>query len=481
MTGKAVNNEVLWTAEAATQATGGRTNSAWTATGISIDSRQVNEGDLFVALLGPNFDGHKFVSQALKAGASAALVESRPEDVSPTAPLLIVENAEKALTGLGVAARERAKAKIVGVTGSVGKTGVKEVLRFVLSGMGRCAATEGNLNNHLGLPLSLARMAAETDFGVFEMGMNHPGELIPLSQISHPHVAIITTVEAVHVGNFESEEAIADAKAEIFSGMDKAGTAILNRDNRHFDRLNEAARNAGVGKTLSFGASDQADVRLLKTTADAEGSNIIASIAGKELSYRISLPGSHWAINSLAVLAAVSALNLDIEKAATMLAQTQPVKGRGERHIIDVPGGSSFILIDESYNASPASMRAALEVLGTTEPQEGGRRIAVLGDMLELGAAYADYHAELARPLEAAGTDLVFTAGRGMAHLRDALPPTMRGGHESTSERLIPMVLTHLRAGDVVMVKGSAGSRMGSVVEALKSIETAPSLAVSGG
>jgi len=481
MTGKAVNNEVLWTAEAAAQATGGRTNSAWTVTGVSIDSRQVNEGDLFVALRGPNFDGHKFVAQALKTGASAAMVETRPEDVPPAAPLLIVENAEKALTALGLAARKRTQAKIIGVTGSVGKTGVKETLRFVLSSMGRCTATEGNLNNHLGLPLSLARMAAETDFGVFEMGMNHPGELIPLSEISQPHVAIITTVEAVHAGNFESEEAIADAKAEIFSGMDEAGTAILNRDNRHFDRLSAAANKAGIGKIISFGASDKADVRLIQATADAEGSDITASIAGKEISYRISLPGSHWAINSLAVLAAVSALNLDIEKAAAMLADTQPVKGRGERHVVALPDGETFTLIDESYNASPASMRAAFEVLGATQPQEGGRRIAVLGDMLELGAAYADYHAELARPLEAAGTDLVFTAGRGMAHLRDALAPTMRGGHESTSDRLIPMVLTHLRAGDIVMIKGSAGSRMGLIVEALKSMETAPGLAVNGG
>jgi len=481
MTAQAENKRVLWTADAAAQATGGRTNSAWTVSGVSIDSRSVGKGDLFVALRGPNFDGHKFVAGALKQGAGAALVDHVPEGVEAGAPLLIVENTEKALAALGAASRQRSDAKIIGVTGSVGKTGVKEVLRLVLSKMGSCAATEGNLNNHLGLPLSLARMDAETDFGVYEMGMNHPGELVPLSKASQPHVAIITTVEAVHAGNFESEEAIADAKAEIFTGMDQGGIAVLNKDNRHFERLKQAAEKAGLGKIISFGSDADADVRLTTSKSDADGSDVTASILGKDVTYRIALPGSHWVTNSLAILGAIAALDLDVEQAAKSLIEASPVKGRGERHTIKFLSGESITLIDESYNASPASMRAAIETLASVEPGKGGRRIAVLGDMLELGDEYPEHHAALVHPLEDAEIDLVFTVGRGMSHLRDALSPAMRGGYALSSDMLSTQLFSRLKHGDVVMVKGSAGSRMGLIVETLKSKEAAPLLAASGG
>ena len=473
------NTLALWTAEAAAKATGGRTNSAWTVSGVSIDSRSVAKGDLFVALRGPNFDGHKFVVTALEKGASAALVDHVPEGVAANAPLLIVENTEKALSTLGGAARARTNAKIVGVTGSVGKTGVKEVLRLVLGRMGACAATEGNLNNHLGLPLSLARMSAETDFGVFEMGMNHPGELAPLSKISRPHVAIITTVEAVHAGNFKSEEAIAEAKAEIFDGMDAKGVAVLNKDNRHFERLCKAAQKAGIGRIVSFGKD--ADVQALTSKTDADGSDVTASVLGKEISYRVSLPGRHWVSNSLAILATVAALGLDLEQAAATLAEASPVKGRGERHTIELFSGDTITLIDESYNASPASMRAAIGTLANIEPAAGGRRIAVLGDMLELGSEYPEYHAALVNPLEEAGIDLVFTVGRGMSHLRDALSPAMRGGYAATSALLVAQLAPRIKSGDVVMVKGSAGSHMSVVVEALKSKQPAPFMAMRRG
>jgi len=481
MTKKAEHTKVLWTAETASQATGGRTDSAWTVSGVSIDSRNVAKGDLFIALRGPNFDGHKFVAQALENGASAALVDHVPDGLDQGAPLLVTANTEKALFDLGAAARNRTSAKIIGVTGSVGKTGVKEVLRSVLSQLGACSATEGNLNNHLGLPLSLARMAQDTDFGVFEMGMNHLGELTPLSRACRPDVAVITTVEAVHAGNFDSEEAIADAKAEIFAGMEKNSVAVLNADNRHFDRLRKAAKTAGIGKVIAFGSSDEADITVVSSETDADGSNVTAAINGKTVSYRIALPGTHWVVNSLAVLGVVAALNLDVAAAARSLSQVSPLKGRGERFEIALPDGGSFTLLDDSYNASPASMRAAFETLSRIEPGQGGHRIAILGDMLELGPASAEHHAGLATPLEEAKIHMVLTVGRAMAHLRDALTPAMRGGHESAADAMVPLAINRIRKGDVVLVKGSAGSRMGVIVEALKTIETAPRVAANGG
>lgn len=457
---------VLWTAAETMAATGGRTNGEWAATGVSIDSRALQAGDLFVAIKGPNFDGHAFVADAIKGGAAAAMVSRRPPEVSEKAPLLVVDDTLEALRRLGAAARQRTRARIVAVTGSVGKTGTKEALRTVLGRQYAVFATAGNLNNHWGLPLSLARLPLDAEIGIFEMGMNHAGEISPLSRLARPHVAIITTVESVHREFFDSDEAIADAKAEIFDGIEADGVAVLNRDNRFFSRLASAAEAAGVSRIVSFGADAGAEVRLTEATIEADGSRLKVTVGGEMLRLRVGAPGRHWVINSLGVLAAVWAAGGDVKNAAASLAIVELPKGRGQRHRVAIAGGA-FELIDESYNASPVSMCAAFEVLGVAQPAAGGRRIAVLGDMLELGPESEDLHAALAAPLRRNGIDLVFTAGPHMGRLWEALPAAMRGGHAADAEALMPLVRGAVGAGDVVMVKGSAGSRTGPIVQAL--------------
>lgn len=460
----------LWTSMEAAQATGGRSSTVWRAGGVSIDSRSVVPGDLFVALQGPTFDGHVFVADALARGAVAAVVSRPPPGVPGTAPLLTVDETFVALRALGARARGRGLARVCAVTGSVGKTGVKEALRTVLARQGATAANEGNLNNQWGLPLSLARMPAATAYGVFEMGMNHPGELQPLSSLARPHVAVITTIEAVHKAHFASVEDIADAKAEIFTGVEPGGSAILNRDNPQHDRLWAAARRRGIQRIIGFGRNRDAEARLLDATIEADGSRVRADVLGNVLDYRIAAPGSHWVLNSLCVLAAAAALGADVGRAAADLAHVGVPKGRGQRATVRLPRGS-FELIDDSYNASPVAMAAAFEVLGRIAPGPGGRRIAVLGDMLELGDETPALHARLAQPLQANGIDLVFTAGANMAHLAEALPIAMCAGHADDAAHLAPLVTKAVRPGDVVTVKGSAGSRMGTVVRALKALE----------
>ncbi len=463
---------VIWTSDEAAHATAGQSRAPWSATGVSIDTRTLLPGDLFVALQGPNFDGHDYVMEAFARGAAAAVVAKSPPDLAAGAPVLFVDDTEAALRALARHARSRTAARICAITGSVGKTGVKEALRKVLSAQGPTAASEGNLNNHWGLPLSLARTARDTAYGVFEIGMNHAGELTPLSRLARPRVAVVTTVEAVHKAHFASLEAIADAKAEIFVGVEPGGTAVLNLDNSSYSRLRAAAENAGVGTLVSFGRDERADVRLIDAVMESAGSRIKASVHGAEMVYRIGAPGSHWVVNSLCVLAAAAALGADIPRAAAALSGFSVPAGRGQRTTVQVPGGS-FELIDESYNASPVAMIAAFEVLGRTEPGRGGRRIAVLGDMLELGDDAEALHAGLARPLAGNAIDLVFTAGPAMAQLAEALPPAMRGGHCGDSARLASIVAAATNAGDVVMVKGSAGSRMGVIVRALRAREQA--------
>jgi UDP-N-acetylmuramoyl-tripeptide--D-alanyl-D-alanine ligase len=459
----------LWTAPEAEAATGGRTTRAWSAGGVSIDSRTVKPGELFVALQGPNFDGHDFIAGALKAGAAAAVAARRPAKLPSDASLLLVSDTMAALEALGQAARRRTDAAFLAITGSVGKTGTKEMLRLALASAGATYASTGNLNNQWGVPLSLANMPRETAFGVFELGMNHAGEIGPLSRQVRPAIAIITTVEPAHLEFFPSVEAIADAKAEIFEGMDKDGVAILNRDNAHFDRLADAARHQGIGRIVGFGRHAEGEARLLDCTADAAGSRVSASILGERIDYRLAIPGQHWAINSLAALAAARLAGAKLAAAAAALANLAPLKGRGQRVRIHMPGGA-FELIDESYNASPAAMRAAFAVLGQVRPGAGGRRIAVLGDMRELGAEAPQLHAALAGDLQAAGVDLVFTAGPLMAALDKALPTKRRGAHAADSGAVIPAVLAAVRPGDVVLVKGSLGSRMAPVVDALKAL-----------
>jgi UDP-N-acetylmuramoyl-tripeptide--D-alanyl-D-alanine ligase len=469
----------LWTAAQAAAATGGRNSAEWTATGVSIDSRRLAPGALFVALQGPNFDGHDFIAKAFEMGAAAA-VSHRPSgaaglsDLPGAAPLLFVEDTMVALRRLGQAARERSRARFIGVTGSVGKTSTKEALARCLRAQAPTAASAASLNNHWGLPLSLARLPHDAAYGVFELGMNHPGEIRDLSALLRPEVALITNVEAVHLGYFGSVEEIADAKAEIFESMEPEGVAVLDRDNAHFDRLAAKARAAAAGlqRIVGFGRDARAEARLIDCALEAEGSRVEAEILGQRLHFRIALPGAHWVANSLGTLATVAALGADVPRAAAQLEHLEPMAGRGLRHGIALPGGA-FELIDDSYNANPTSMRAAIEVLGRASIGPRGRRIAVLGDMLELGAVSARMHADLARPLQEAGVDLVFTCGADMAALNDALPAPLRGGHAADSAALVPLATAALGVGDVVLVKGSLGSRMAVLVEALKNMPQA--------
>ena len=456
----------LWTTASALAATDGIAAGEWRADGVSIDSRTTNPGDLFVAIRGPRFDGHDFAADAFAAGAAAAVVERRPDAVSGDAPLLEVKDTTRALEDLGQAARNRTGARVIAVTGSVGKTGTKEAIRLVLKEQGPTAASQGSLNNHWGVPLSLSRMAADSAYGVFEIGMNHPGEIAPLSRMVRPDVAVITNVEAVHRVHFDSVEDIADAKAEIFQGMTGDGVAVLNRDNAQFDRLAGAAGKAGVKNILSFGIHEEAQFRFIDVRTDREGSDVTVMIDGAEFQYRLGVPGRHWVMNSLAVLAAVGAAGGEIGLAADELAGLIGLKGRGQRHTVEVTGGS-FIIIDESYNASPVSMNAAFEVLGRLEPEGGGRRIAVLGDMLELGDESEAQHAALVEALIAEKINLVFTAGQYMGALWDVLPQSMRGANAPSAMRLLPKVTGMIRAGDVVVVKGSAGSNTGPIIDAL--------------
>lgn len=474
MTGAAA----LWTEQAAARATAGRSIGRWVAQGVSIDSRSVAPGDLFVALQGPNFDGHAFVLDALAKGAAAALVARRPEGLADDAPLLLVDDTLDALRALGGAGRTRCGARIAGITGSVGKTGVKEALALALSRQGPTHASVGSFNNHWGVPLSLARLPPSSAFAVFEMGMNHAGEISPLTALVRPHVAAITTVEAVHIENFPSVEAIADAKAEIFGGLEPGGTAVLNRDNPHFDRLARQAEQANAGRIISFGRAAAADVRLVAADEGERNSHIEADVLGRRLAFSVGAPGSHWASNALCVLACVAALGAEIDAAAAALVDLRPAKGRGLRHRVQLAAGD-FELIDDSYNASPPSMRASFQVLGRSRPGAGGRRIAVLGDMLELGPEAPALHARLAAVLIENRVDRVFTAGPMSAHLRDALPSAMRADHAANSEELAPLVAAGVRAGDVVAVKGSAGSRMRLVVDALLALDQSAGAAMA--
>ena len=456
----------LWTAAEAVAVTGATSTREWIASGVSIDSRTVAPGDLFVALAGPSFDGHDFVADALAKGAAAAVVARLPPGVAAGAPLLMVGDTLAALTALGRAARKRCSARIVGVTGSVGKTGTKEALRRAFERQGRTVASAASLNNHWGVPLSLARMPRETEYGVFELGMNHPGEIAALARLVEPDVAVITAIAPAHLGYFPSVEAIADAKAEIFAGMSREGAAVLNADNPHYQRLAAAARARGLGRILGFGEHSEAAVRLIDCHLYSTASAVTAAVMGEIVDYCVSLPGRHWVMNSLAVMAAVQAAGADISAAAAAMGALEALAGRGRRHRIAVSGGEAA-LIDESYNANPESMRAALAVLATVVPRPGGRRIAVLGDMLELGPGAGDLHAALAAPVGSAGVDLVFTVGRQMENLDRVLPARRLGGHADTAAALLPVLAAALRPGDVIMVKGSLGSRMADIVKPL--------------
>ena len=459
----------LWALDAMTAAMRAEGAGALPAdvNGISIDSRTLVKGDAFFAIKGENRDGHDFVEGALKAGAGLAVLEREQRDRFAGAPLLIVPDVLEALRDLARAARARMSAKVIAVTGSVGKTSTKEALRLALSAEGETHASIASYNNHWGVPLSLARCPAGAKYAVFEIGMNHAGEITPLTQLVRPHVGIITGIEPVHLEYFGSLEKIADAKAEIFSGIEPGGAVVLNRDNAQYERLAAAARAAHIERVVSFGEHAAADARLMQFSLQADGSTVEARILGQSVTYKVGAPGRHLVLNSLAVLAAVSLAGADLALAALALNNLKPASGRGARTMLSVPGGKA-LLIDESYNANPASMRAAIALLGGAPVGKRGRRIAVLGDMLELGPAGAELHRALADTIEAAEIDLVFCSGPLMRALWEALPSRARGGYAETAAGLESTVLAAIQAGDAVMVKGSLGSRMGPIVRALE-------------
>jgi UDP-N-acetylmuramoyl-tripeptide--D-alanyl-D-alanine ligase len=460
----------LWTVDSMAAAMGAEKSPALPqgVTGISIDSRTIAQGEAFFAIAGDNRDGHAFVEAALRAGAALAVVaQPRRGEFPPDAPLLAVADVLAALRDVARAARVRAHAQIAAVTGSVGKTGTKEALRLALASDGETHASAASYNNHWGVPLSLARCPQSARYAVFELGMNHAGEIEPLVALVRPHVAIVTTIEPVHLEYFPSVEAIADAKGEIFSGVEAGGAAVINRDNPHFARLKRIARRAGIERVIGFGEHKDAQARLTKLALHPHCSTVSAHILGHDVAYKIGSPGRHHVVNSLAVLAAVSLMGGDLALAALALAEFKPVAGRGTRATLAVRGGSALV-IDESYNANPASMRAALALLGQAGVTGRGRRIAVLGDMLELGPQAADLHRALVEPVLANRTDLVFCCGPLMRALWEALPDERRGGYAEDSAALAPLVVGELRAGDAVMVKGSLGSRMGPLVKALE-------------
>ncbi|MGH7045143.1 MAG: UDP-N-acetylmuramoyl-tripeptide--D-alanyl-D-alanine ligase [Stellaceae bacterium] len=456
----------LWTAADAIRATRGRGAGGWSADGVSIDTRSLAARDLFVALRGPNHDGHDFVAAAFAAGAAAAIVDRPVAGVPAGAPLIEVGDTLDGLAALGAFARARSPARIVAVTGSVGKTGTKEALRLALGTSGTTFASAGSLNNHWGVPLSLARLPPAAAFGVFELGMNHPGEIARLTRQARPHIAVITTVAPVHLGYFASVDAIAAAKAEIFLGLEPGGIAVLNRDNPHFPRLATAAERAGAAEVITFGDDPSADSRLLDWRPCPGGGAVEAELHGVRLSFRLGVAGRHWAINALAVLAVAAAAGADPRAAAAALQDFTAMPGRGRRHDLAWRGGM-LTLIDESYNASPAAMEAALRVLGDTTPARSGRRVAVLGDMLELGDAAPRLHRALARPITAAGVDRVFLVGGAMAALDRALPATLKGGLWPSADQAIPALVSFLEPGDVVTVKGSYGVHVDRIVARL--------------
>jgi UDP-N-acetylmuramoyl-tripeptide--D-alanyl-D-alanine ligase len=440
--------------------------SDWRANGVSIDTRTLEPGDLFVALKDVR-DGHDFLAQAFVSGAGAALIsDARAAD--GLGPALCVPDVLEGLRKLGEAARDRSAAKRVAVTGSVGKTSTKEALAVCLSASGRTHRSVKSYNNHWGVPLTLSRMPRESQFAVFEIGMNHRGEILPLTQLVKPHAALVTTIAPAHIENLGSLEAIADEKGDIYAGLEPGGAAIVPNDAPHADRLIAAAERNGA-TLIRFGRGVECEARLLKFDMDELGSNAEAEILGRVIRYRVGVEGAHWALNSVAALAATDVVGGDIEAAAHALEHLRAFDGRGVATRIEAAFGA-FMLVDDSYNANPASMAAAFSTLAARKPAGGGRRIVALGDMLDLGPDERAYHAGLAQPLEQAGVDLVFAAGPRMAALIEALPASRRGGYAENADALIPVIAPALRAGDIVLVKGSNGSKMRSVVAALNAL-----------
>ncbi len=468
----------LWTAFEAAAATGGMlcarggdpdrwVAEEWAAGGLSIDTRTLAPGEMFVALTDAR-DGHDFLNSAFERGASAALVARAPENAPDGAPLLVVNDTLEGLRDLARAARLRNFAKRIAVTGSVGKTSTKEMLRAAFAGLGRVHASDKSFNNHWGVPLTLARMPIDADFGIFEIGMNHAGEITPLTRLVAPHIAIITTIGEAHIENLGSRENIARAKAEIFLGMTKGGAAVLPADNEYAGLLKGLAAAAGIARILTFGESADADIRLTAYRSEGAGGRVEAMIFGEAFAFTLAAPGKHQAMNALAVIAAARALGGSAAKAASSLKSLGAAPGRGAQSIVRLAGGGAVTILDESYNANPTSMRAALAVLGQMTPTGRGRRIAVLGEMFELGQTAPQLHAGLAEPLVAAGVEALYVAGALMDHLWAAAPVAIRAGRAADARSLAPMILGSLSDGDIIMVKGSNASKVSEIVAAIK-------------
>jgi UDP-N-acetylmuramoyl-tripeptide--D-alanyl-D-alanine ligase len=460
----------LWSSDEVARALGAVIAAPFEANGVTFDSRAVGKGDLFFALKGETTDGHGFVAEAMKRGAAAAVVSRDVENAGGT--LIRVPDTLKALEGLGRAARRRSKARIASVTGSVGKTSTKDALRAMLSAQAPTSASTASFNNHVGVPISLARLPREARYGVFEIGMNHPGEIEPLARQVEAHVGVVTNVGPAHIGFMGSEEAIADEKACLFAGMAQGAVAVLNRDGRHYERLAGHARHFGVSRIVGFGRGEAADARLVSCNLQDSGSDVVALIQGRRIEYRLGAAGEHWVLNSIAALAVVEALGADVEQAAASLAGVTASPGRGARRFLKF-GTGTVELLDESYNGNPMSVRAMLAILARTEPAKGGRRLLALGDMRELGEGADAYHAGLADAVSASGATQVFLCGPHMEALWRKLEPAQRGVHRPDSMALAGEVAAALRAGDVIAVKGSLGSKMKHVVDAI--------LAASGG
>ena len=467
---------MLWTSQDAVTATQGRSTTDWQASGVSIDTRTLQPGDLFVALKDTR-DGHDFVAAALAKGAAAALVSRLPAGVPDTAPLLIVPDVLAALADLGTFARARTKAKVIGITGSVGKTSTKEMLRAILQGQGKTHAAEASYNNHWGVPLTLARMPPDADFAVIEIGMNHPGEIAPLSRMARPHVALITTVGAAHLEAFADVAGIAHEKASILDGLEPHGTAILPADLAETLILTAKAATTAA-KTLLFGTSATADYRLTTVTLTNETTIAHATRHGQPLLYKVRSPGKHFAANALAALACADALGLDPAIAANDIGNWTPPPGRGTRQciLLDIVDETTFDLIDDAFNANPTSMAASLDVLIAAKPDDNqgsigaGRRIAILGDMLELGPTEIDLHRAIAAHPGLHAIDRIHCVGPRMHALWLALPPRQRGLHTDTAAELAAHARSLIDAGDIVLVKGSKGSKVSLVVDALRKL-----------
>jgi UDP-N-acetylmuramoyl-tripeptide--D-alanyl-D-alanine ligase len=470
----------LWTSKDAKAATGGRCTTDWQATGVSIDTRTLQPGDLFVALKDAR-DGHDFVALALEKGAAAALVSSIPDGVPDTAPLLIVPDVQTALEALGAAARARTSARVVGVTGSVGKTSTKEMLRAILSGQGATHAAEASYNNHWGVPLTLARMPADCRFAVIEIGMNHPGEIAPLARLARLDVAMVTTVAPAHLEAFASVEGIAREKASIFEGLSAGGTAVFNADIEWTPLLAARARAVGA-RPVSFGRARAADFRLIEARSTEDCTVARAERLGQPILFKVATPGAHFVMNALGALAVADALGADPMIAAHDLGRWAPPPGRGQREriVLDMVEETFFDLVDDAFNANPASMAAALDVLIAARPTDGigrvggGRRIAVLGDMLELGPTEPALHAAIASHPGLSAVHVIHCVGPRMKALHAALPRSQRGEWVETAQEIAPRARTLLDAGDIVLVKGSKGSRVSLVVDVLRKMGQGP-------